>query len=143
VLAGELCMQGNAAKVIVVDFWERPAEFQYYMLADWGGQVGRGSELALRQAQGWFVIYILQPARQGGVYIEAAAWRELAVVFIGGRVCVSGFDEYRGESGVLTVVVYRDGITYRGAAAAAATAAAAAAAAYAAVRWTRARRRGR
>ncbi|MCC6020290.1 MAG: hypothetical protein LM577_02840 [Thermoproteaceae archaeon] len=142
-LAGELCMQGNAVKVVVVDFWERPAEFQYYVVADWGGQVGRGSELALRQARGWLVIYILQPARQGGVYTESAAWRELAVVFAEGRVCASGFDECRGESGILTIVVYRDGITCRGAAVMAAAVAAMAAAAYAAVRWMRARRRGR
>ena len=66
--------------------------------------------------------------------MELAWWREVAVVFIDGKICVSGFDDYRVENSTLKVILHRDGVTYREAAAAGAAVAALTAAMYLAER---------
>jgi len=68
-----------------------------------------------------YVVYIARPLERGGVYMAAADWREVAVYFRDGAVCVSGFDAHQLEDGVLTVYVYGDGVAYQEVAAAAVT----------------------
>jgi hypothetical protein len=138
VSAGELCRQGDAVKIVTVDFWEKPVEFQYYVHIGvhighsfWAG---RGLELNLRGINEWLVVSIPRQIQEGGVYMELAKWREVAVVFIDGKVCVSGFDDYRVENGTLKVILHRDGATYREAVAAGAAVAALTAAMYLAER---------
>jgi hypothetical protein len=134
VSAGELCRQGDAVKIVIVDFWGRPVEFHYYVHIGHSYWAGRGLELDLRGTYGWLVVSIPRQIQEGGVYMELARWREVAVVFIDGKICVSGFDDYRVENGMLKVILHRDGATYREAAAAGAAVAALTAAMYLAER---------
>jgi len=133
VSACELCRQGDAVKIVIVDFWERPVEFRYNVHIGHSYWAGRGLELSLRGTYEWLVVSIPRQIQEGGVYMELAK-REVAVVFIGGKVCVSGFDDYRVENGTLKVILYRDGATYREAATAGAAIAALTAAMYLAER---------
>jgi hypothetical protein len=134
VSAGELCRQGDAIKIVTVDFWEKPVEFHYYVHIGHSYWAGRGSELNLRGTYEWLVVSIPRQIQEGDVYMELAKWREVAVVFIDGKICVSGFDDYRVENGTLKVILHRDGATYREAATAGAAVAALAAAMYLAER---------
>ncbi len=134
VSAGELCRQGDAVKIVIVDFWERPVEFRYYVHIGHSYWAGRGLELNLRGTNEWLVVSIPRQIQEGGVYMELARWREVAVVFIDGKICVSGFDDYRVENGTLKVILHRDGATYREAVAAGAAVAALTAAMYLAER---------
>jgi hypothetical protein len=134
VSAGELCRQGDAVKIVIVDFWERPVEFRYNVHIGHSYWAGRGLELNLRGTYEWLVVSIPRQIQEGGVYMELAKWREVAVVFIDGKICVSGFDDYRVENGTLKVILHRDGATYREAAAAGAAVAALTAAMYLAER---------
>jgi hypothetical protein len=134
VSAGELCRQGDAVKIVIVDFWERPVEFRYNAHVGHSFWAGRGLELNLRGTNEWLVVSIPRQIQEGGVYMELARWREVAVVFIDGKICVSGFDDYRVENGTLKVILHRDGVTYREAAIAGAAVAALTAAMYLAER---------
>lgn len=134
VSASELCRQGDAVKIVTVDFWERPVEFRYNVHIGHSYWAGRGLELYLRGTYGWLVVSIPRQIQEGGVYMELAKWREVAVVFIDGKICVSGFDDYRVENGTLKVILHRDGVTYREAAIAGAAVAALTAAMYLAER---------
>jgi hypothetical protein len=134
VSAGELCRQEDAVKIVIVDFWERPVEFRYYVRIGHSFWAGRGLELNLRGTYEWLVVSIPRQIQEGGVYMELAWWREVAVVFIDGKICVSGFDDYRVENGTLKVILHRDGATYREAVAAGAAVAALTAAMYLAER---------
>ncbi len=133
VSAGELCRQEDAVKIVTVDFWERPVEFHYYVHIGHSYWAGRGSELNLRGTNEWLVVSIPRQIQEGGVYMELAK-REVAVVFIDGKICVSGFDDYRVENGTLKVILHRDGATYREVATAGAAVAALTAAMYLAER---------
>jgi hypothetical protein len=133
VSAGELCRQGDAVKIVTVDFWERPVEFHYYVHIGHSYWAGRGLELNLRGTYKWLVVSIPRQIQEGGVYMELVK-REVAVVFIDGKICVSGFDDYRVENGTLKVILHRDGVTYREAVAAGAAVAALTAAMYLAER---------
>lgn len=134
VSAGELCRPGDAIKIVIVDFWERLVEFHYYVHIGHSYWAGRGLELNLRGTNEWLVVSIHRQIQEGGVYMELAKWREVAVVFIDGKICVSGFDDYRVENGTLKVILYRDGATYRESATAGAAVAALTAAMYLAER---------
>ncbi len=133
VSAGELCRQVDAVKIVMVDFWGRSVEFHYYVHIGHSFWAGRGLELNLRGTHEWLVVSIPRQIQEGGVYMELAE-REVAVVFIDGKICVSGFDDYRVENGTLKVILHRDGATYREAAAAGAAVAALTAAMYLAER---------
>ena len=134
VSAGELCRQGDAVKIVIVDFWERPVEFRYNVHIGHSFWAGRGLELNLHGTNEWLVVSIPRQIQEGGVYMELARWREVAVVFIDGKICVSGFDDYRVENGTLKAILHRDGATYREAVAAGAAVAALTAAMYLAER---------
>jgi hypothetical protein len=134
VSAGELCRQGDAVKIVTVDFWGKPVEFHYYVHISHSYWAGRGLELNLRGTYEWLVVSIPRQIQEGGVYMELAKWREVAVVFIDRKICVSGFDDYRVENGTLKVILHRDGATYREAVAAGAAVAALTAAMYLAER---------
>jgi hypothetical protein len=118
VSAGELCRQGDAVKIVTVDFWEKPVEFHYYVHIGHSYWAGRGLELNLRGTNEWLVVSIPRQIQEGGVYMELAKWREVAVVFIDGK----------------KVILHRDGATYREAATAGAAVAALTAAMYLAER---------
>ncbi len=114
-LAGEFCGQAEAVNIVMVDFWKRTVEFHFYISSGRGVTVGRGAELRLAST-GEYLVYVARPLERDGVYMAAADWRKLAVRFREEAVCVSGFDAYQLEDGVLTVYVYGDGVTYQEAA---------------------------
>ena len=69
VSAGELCRQGDAVKIVIVDFWERPVEFRYNVHIGHSFWAGRGLELNLRGTNEWLVVSTLGKSKR-----EVSIW---------------------------------------------------------------------